>query len=507
VTAAEEWDYIVVGAGSGGCALAYQLSRHTDGTVLVLEAGGNDDDPRIGDPAACYSLLGGEHDWSYRTVPQAATAGRVHTWPAGRVLGGSSSVNGMAYFRGCRDDYDGWAAGGAGPWDASAVWSAFGEIECGPSEPSDAPGTVSARPLPLSVPADLTPAATAFLDACTRLGYPRNDRLYLGDLSGAGSPAWTIRDGRRQSAARAFLRPALATGQVTVRSGAEATRLVCDRGRVRGVELAGGGPGPLAIRQVVLCGGAVGSAALLLRSGIGPAGALRDRGIQVVADLPGVGQGLHDHVMASVVCEVGDTSAADQVLCQACLFVPGDGGVAPAIQLSLVEGPVFAGHALVRPDRRYITILAGLSRPRSRGSIQVVGADPAQPPLIDPGYLRDGDDLELLAEGLRLARAVAAAMHQAGLPVTEVLPASGARSGQEVRDYIRAVAATCYHPVGSCAMGTGAMAVVDPWLACRAVDGLSVADASVMPSIVSANTNAAAMMIGWRGGEMIAART
>jgi choline dehydrogenase len=355
VTTASEYDYVIVGAGSSGCAVAWQLSARTEGTICVLEAGGSDDAAAIHDPGSCYTLAAGEHDWGYRTIPQQHTGYRAHTWPSGRVIGGSSSINGMAYLRGCPEDYESWSYHGADGWDAKRVFAAFAEIEAAPDATSGAAGGM----LRLSMPEDLTEVAHEFLSASGRLGFSRNDRLYLGELHGAGRPAWTIHGGQRQSAARAFLQPAVASGRVTVQPGSEAARIICEAGRAVGVEYSGT-ECVRARRQVIVSCGAVGSAALLLRSGIGPYRQLDDVGIPVIADLPGVGRGLHDHVMASVVFEVDGTSGEPPpVLCQACLFVPSAaGGSAPEIQLSLVEGTIFADGPAIRAGRRYFTIIA-----------------------------------------------------------------------------------------------------------------------------------------------------
>lgn len=501
MTAASEFDYVIVGAGSSGCAAAWQLSARTEGTICVLEAGGSDDAAAIHDPASCYTLAAGEHDWSYRTIPQEHTGYRLHIWPSGRVVGGSSSINGMAYLRGCAEDYESWSYHGADQWDARQVFAAFAEIEAPPGATSRQPGGM----LRLSMPEDLTEVAQAFLSASGSLGFARNDRLYLGELHGAGRPAWTIHDGQRQSAARAFLGPAVASGRVTVRCGSEAERITCEAGRAVGVECSDGTM-VRATRQVIVSCGPVGSAALLLRSGIGPSRQLHDAGIPVVVDLPGVGCGLHDHVMASAVFEIDNSlDVPDQVLCQACLFAPSpEGGSAPEIQLSLVEGPIFANPQAVRAGHRYFTIIAGLSRPRSRGWVRVTSPSSTDRPVVNPAYLTELDDRRRLLRGLQLARSVGAAMRLGGSRAREVLPGPSVQDPAALNAYVSAAASTCFHPVGSCAMGTTAQSVVAPTLACHGLDGLSVIDSSVMPDIVSANTNAASIMIGWRGGAMAA---
>jgi choline dehydrogenase len=486
LSTAASYDYVVVGAGSAGCALARRLSDRPEVSVCLLEAGGPDVQPAIHDPEVYFSLWGTEIDWDYRTVPQRHTANRVHLWPRGKVLGGTSSLNGMVYLRGGAADYDFWAYQGNVGWDWESVRRSFGQME---------------ELLKPAVLAEHNELSYAFIDACVEVGHPRNERFNTGLLDGVGWNESTIYERRRQSAAAAFVTPVLGRPNLTVMTGAHALRLAVEQGRVSGVEyVTGGGSDRVsAAEEVVLSAGAVGSPRLLLSSGIGPAGELEELGIDVVHDLPGVGRNLVDHMLIGVV--YGARAPVPPLLAaitECCAFARSDPRrVSPDIEISFAKQTLFAeGHDV--PEHCY-TIIPGIVRPQSRGFVRLRSDSPLDPPLINPHHLAERADVQGLIDGITLARQIGGAGAFEEWRDREVVPGPDA----DLEQYVRRVAGTWFHPVGTCRMGRGADAVVDEELRVRGLEGLRIADASIMPEIVSVNTNGAAMMIGWHGAGII----
>lgn len=521
-------DYIIVGAGAAGCALAAGLIARTDASVLLLEAGPMDRDPRVRIPAAAADLWFGRLDWGDQTVAQPGLGGRRDAWPRGRVVGGSTSLNAMMYVRGMDADYDDWAAAGATGWDAAEMTRTFRDLEDDVRGP--APHRGIGGPLRIEEPRDPSPLSEAFLAACEQLGVPRVDD-YHAQPDGCGPTMVTQRRGRRWSAADAFLRPALAAGgeRLTVRTGAEVQRIRVVDGRAVGLDvLVDGRPRAVrANREIILAAGTVASPHLLLHSGIGPADHLREVGVEVVADLPGVGANLQDHVLTGLAVGTDGDSlyGADRDpravlryairkrgpltsnLGEAIAFVrTRDDLDAPDIEL--IAFPVaLRDHGRVRYPEHGLTLGAVLLRPQSRGTIRLDSADAAVPPRIDPATFTDpaGEDLAQLADGLRLCqRLVTEAPALAARVRGWIDPLAPLTTGREVTAHVRRTSQTLYHPVGTCRMGDDDAAVVDPVLRVRGIEHLRVADASVMPTLIRGHTQAPAIAIGARAAQLVA---
>ncbi len=517
------FDYIIVGAGSAGCVLACRLSEDPAVRVLVLEAGGpgNSRETRI--PAAFSTLFKSAHDWAFETEPQPRLNRRRLFWPRGKMLGGSSAMNAMIYIRGNRADFDRWAAAGCDGWEFDSVLPHFKRTERQERGASDYHGADG--PLSVADLRDPNPVSRAFVDAAVEIGLPRNDDFNGEEQEGVGFYQVTQRRGERHSAAAAFLVPAMRRPNLTVWTRAHATGLIVENARAVGVRFVRDGK-PVearASREVILTGGAINSPQLLLLSGIGPADELSALGLPVVADVPGVGRNLQDHLFVPIAyscakpCTLATATRIDNLLRYALARrgpltsnVAEAGGFVktrtnlPAPDLQLHFGPTYyLDHGFTRPKGHGFTIGPTLVSPRSRGSIALASSDPFAPPRIDPNYLEQPDDLAVLLDGVALARMIVEAKAFDPFRGEEVFPGPQVKGRQATADFVRASAETIYHPVGTCSMGTGSHAVVDSKLRVAGVDGLRVADASVMPEIVTGNTNAAVMMIAERAAETI----
>lgn len=531
-----EADFIVAGAGSAGCVLANRLSADPGIRVVLLEAGGRDWNPLLRVPLMTGVLLRNRHaNWSYRTEPEPNLGGRRLFWPRGKVLGGSSAINGMVYTRGLPSDYDGWAQMGLPEWSFDRVLPAFRRSErhhAGASERHGGDG-----PLPVSRPGTPNPLFEAFVEAGRAAGYPVTDDFNGPEPEGFGRYDFTTFRGERWSTARAFLDPARARPNLRVLTGAHILRVLVERGRAVGVEVeAGGRVGVVrAAREVVLCCGAVNSPQVLMLSGVGPADALRAHGIDVAADSPDVGRNLQDHLLVRVehACtepvtlhSITRADRAAAALAQAMVLKTG-----PASSFPLEAGAfVRSDPALDRPDLQS-HFLPGLSsaairipflpvpkpghrghgffanvyqlRPESRGEIVLRSADPKAPPAIRPNYLSSARDRQVLREGARILRRVFAQKPFDRFRGPELSPGPDVTSDAELDAWIARTADTVFHPVGTCRMGADPRSVVDGRLRVRGIDGLRVADASVMPTMPSSNTHAPTMMIAERAAEMI----
>ncbi|SHN68796.1 Choline dehydrogenase [Geodermatophilus obscurus] len=524
----EEFDVVVVGAGSAGCALAGRLSEDPSLRVLVLEAGGSDDVLEVQIPAALHKTWRTRRDWNYTTEPQPALGGRRLFWPRGKLLGGSSSINAMIYVRGAAADYDEWAElTGDRSWSYEHVLPLFRRMEDNARGADRFHGV--GGPLRVEDPRSPHPWSRAAVEAAVAAGYPRNDDFNGAGQEGVGLYQLTQRRGRRWSAADAYLHPATARSNLTVRTGALTTRVLVSGGRATGVEYRSGGQTRTAhaAAEVVLAGGAVNSPQLLMLSGIGPGAHLREVGVDVVCDLPGVGGGLQDHPLVPVVWHTRSGKSLFRAespsgyarwfgarrgpltsnLAEAGLFTRSRPDL-PQPDLQYHFLPVkFWQQARVDPDVDAFTAAAVVVRVHSRGSVRLRSADPTWAPAIDAGYLTDERDLDALVCGVEKAREIAGCGPLADVLVEEWSPGGTVRTRDGLRRAVRDSLESLYHPVSSCRMGTDDHAVVDAHLRVHGVDGLRVVDASVMPTLVRGNTNAPTIMIAERAADLITGRT
>ncbi|MEX2650683.1 MAG: GMC family oxidoreductase N-terminal domain-containing protein [Alphaproteobacteria bacterium] len=520
-------DYIVVGAGSAGCVVANRLSAK-GARVLLLEAGGDDDDVNIRVPAFVENLMDSPHDWGYRTVPQAELLGRKIFLTRGRCLGGTSSMNFMVYMRGNRGDYDHWRQLGNQGWGYDDVLPYFVRSETNGRYRDKYHGTTG--PLSVTDPAERNRLTELFMASAKEVGLPYTDDANGATQEGYGYFQATKGAMGRCNTATAFLRPVMSRQNLTVVTHALTTRLIVEKGRAIGVEYLHDGRQETAhaANEVVLCGGAINSPQLLLLSGIGPADELRSKGIGAIHDLPGVGKNLHDHLYAGSRFEAAEPltiygmSDADITAAERQCLKDGTGPFAtnyveagafvrldsaseyPDVQmhfaLFFMPNDYFDG---TPPDRHGYLIAINVCRPRSRGDLRLHSSDPLDRPLIDPRYLSDPVDLDLTVRGLQKAIEICGARPFSTVGGRQVFPAPEEKSDKALINYIRRTGNTVWHPVGTCKMGHDPMAVVDDKLRVHGIAGLRVADASIMPEIVSSNTNAPCIMIGEKASDLV----
>ena len=524
------FDFVVVGAGSAGCVVASRLSQDPNRSVLLIEAGGRDRNPLVRLPMLMGKLFNsGIYNWRYHTEPVERLNGRSLYWPRGKVLGGSSTINGMIYVRGNRHDYDRWAQSGLSGWSHEAVLKSFLRSESHEQRRDEHHGRDGE--LTVCRARGTNPLFDVFIEAGRQAGYPVNDDFNGADQEGFGRFDFTIRNGKRWSAASAFLRDARKRPNLTVMTDAHVNRIVIDEGSAEAVEVSRGGNLHLvrAAREIVVCAGTVNSPQLLMLSGVGPVDELRKHGIDVRHVLEGVGRNLQDHVDCVLAYECrkpvtlyGDlradrliwsvargmttgTGTATTFPYESGAFVKSRTGlVAPDVQLHFM--PAFETTAnlhMPNPFKRRPTeadhgfsIRVGPLNPESRGSIRLRSSNPADPPEIHPNYLDRESDWQVIIAGIRIVRDV---VRQAAFDEyrgRELQPGPDVVSDGDLRKWLRSAAMTTFHPVGTCKMGNDPMAVVDERLRVRGITGLRIADASIMPLITSGNTNAPTMMIG-----------
>lgn len=529
----DTFDYLVVGGGSGGAVVAGRLSEDPDTRVCVLEAGGDGSGAEVRLPVGAVAMLPTRlNNWAFETVPQVGLNGRRGYQPRGKALGGSSAINAMVYTRGHRSDYDGWAAMGATGWSWNEVLPYFRLSEHNERLHDDLHG--QGGPLWVSDSRTDNPLQRRFVAAAREAGFPLNDDFNGAEMDGLGVYQLTQKHGERWSAARAYLLPHIGRrDNLRVETHAHVRRVLFEGTRAVGVEyLQGGEVRTLrARREVVLCAGALQTPQLLMLSGIGARPALSSLGIRTVHHLPGVGRNLHDHpdfvfghplpsTDAMGVSPLGALRMAREALrfarerrgmltsnfaeCGGFLRTR-PGLVAPDVQLHFVVSLV-DDHARTLHLAHGVSCHVCLLRPRSRGTLSLASADPHAPPLIDPAFLADPRDVDDLVGGFRLTRRLMRAPSLAEV-TTRDLFTEGVESDDQIRAVLRARTDTVYHPVGTCRMGRDDQAVVDPQLRVRGVHGLRIVDASVMPAIVSGNTNAPTIMIAEKAVDLMRGRS
>ena len=523
-----EADFVVIGAGSAGCAVAARLSEDPATWVVLIEAGGEDKNRWIHIPLGFGKTFADPSvNWCYETEPDPGVADRRVFWPRGKVLGGSSSINGMVYIRGQAEDFDYWRQLGNTGWSFEDVLPYFKRSE---HQMRGADGFHGAGgPLCVSDVAQ-HPICEAFITAATQLGFPRNDDFNGASQDGVGYHQTTTRDGKRCSTAVGYLRPAMQRPYLRVVTGAMTEKIIFEGRRAIGVAFRRDGRlcTATAGREVILCGGAVNSPQLLMLSGIGPAQHLAEFGLPVLHHLPGIGQSLQDHYSAPIKlrCKLPVT-VNDVMLSNARKLKAGlEYYMFHRGPLSMISSPaaLFARtrSELASPDikcsispfsadrpqdglHRFsgFTSIAYQLRPESRGEIRLKSPDPSDAPAVHPNYLATETDQRTLVAGLKLIRRILATPPMQSFIEAEFQPGLEVGSDEELLDYARRRGGTVYHPTSTCKMGNDAMAVVNPELRVHGISGLRVADASIMPTVVSGNTNAAAIMIGERAADMV----
>ena len=525
----ETYDFIVVGAGSAGCVLTNRLTASGRHRVLLLEAGPADRNFWIHIPLGYGKLFTDrKNNWCYATEPQPELAGRAVIAPRGKVLGGSSSINGMIYIRGQAQDFDMWRQLGNAGWGYDDVLPYFRKAEANERGADEMHG--GDGPLAVSDARDRHPLALAFVEAALQCGYPRNDDFNGASQEGAGLYQTTTRGGVRCSTAKGYLKPAARRANLRVVTDALTTRILFEGRRAVGIDYSVGGETRTAraAREIVLASGAYNSPQLLQLSGVGPARLLQSLGIAILADMPGVGEGLNEHYSGRTIMRVREPitindavnswSGSVKAALRYALSRRGDLAV-PAISagcfvrahplsetpdaqcsIALYSADMIGGNLHQFPG---VTGVCSLLRPESRGYVRIKSADPRAAPAIHPNYLGTERDRETAVVGVKAMRRIFQAPAMARYIDQEIEPGAACDNDGELLDFIRRRGSTTYHPVSTCRMGQDALAVTDERLRVRGFSGLRIVDASIMPAVVSGNTNAATIMIGEKGADMI----
>ena len=527
--AVESYDYIIVGAGSAGCVLANRLTASGQHRVLLLEAGPPGRNPWLHIPIGYGKLFTNtRYNWCYQTEPQPECHGRNVIAPRGKTFGGSSAINGLIYIRGQAEDFDHWRQLGNTGWSHEDVLPYFRKAENNERGADEHHG--AGGPLSVSDVRDRHPLAQAFIDAAVQCGYPRNDDFNGASQEGAGFYQNTMRDGVRASTAAAYLKPARRRGNLNVVPEALASRILFDGRRATGVEYRVGGESRTAhaSREVLVAGGAFNSPQLLQLSGLGPAGLLGSFGIPVIADMPGVGDNLHDHYFARLILRctepitINDTvrqwgksveaalryaftrrgDLATPAISAGCFVRALPSSATPDVQCSIA---LYSAQTIGTTLDAFsgFVIHACILRPESRGHVRIKSADPSQPPAIHPNYLATQKDRDTMVAGMKVLRRIAAAPALKRYVAEEVDPGPACDGDDAMLDFVRRRGSTVYHPVSTCRMGQDAKAVVDEQLRVRGIAGLRLIDASIMPTVVSGNTNAATIMIAEKAADLV----
>jgi len=523
------FDYIVVGAGSAGCVLANRLTADGRYRVLLLEAGPEDRNLWIHVPIGYAKLFtDARHNWLYNSEPESELGGRSIIQPRGKVMGGSSSINGLLYIRGQAEDFDHWRQLGNTGWSFDDVLPYFRRAEDQSRGEDELHGV--GGPLSVSDVSETHPVCDAFIAACEQAGLPRTDDFNGKSQEGAGYFQLTTRNGRRWSTARGYLKPVRRRPNLRVVSSALTTRILFEGRRAVGVEYAQGGTThrARANAEVILAGGAFNSPQLLQLSGVGPADLLREHGIAVIADMPGVGADLQDHYQARFNYRCSERVTMNDMMNSLAGRVTAGLRYALFRKGFLAVGAGYAGGffktdpSLATPDVQFHFILFSADavgqklhpwpgflasvcqlRPESRGFVRIKSADPAQAPAIQPRYMSAPHDRDVMVKGMQLLRRVMRQPALARYIVEELVPGPKVATDAELLEFARQKGTTVFHPTSTCRMGSDVTAVVDERLRVHGFRGLRVADGSIMPTVVSGNTNAAIVMIGEKGADMI----
>ncbi len=528
-----EADFVIVGAGSAGCVMAARLTEDPNTSVILLEAGGNDSNMWIHIPLGFGKTFADKRvNWCYETEPDPGAGGRKIYWPRGKVLGGSSSINGMVYIRGQHEDFDMWRQMGNTGWSSTDVLPYFKRAEHQTRGPDEFHAT--GGPLCVSDVQEGHPICEAFIKACNEAGYKRNDDFNGKDQDGVGYHQTTISNGRRCSTAVGYLHPAMKRPNLRVVTHAHTQKVVFEGKRATGVAYRQNGVDRVASarKEVILCAGAIGSPQILLLSGIGPQAHLAEMGIPVVHHLAGVGQNLQDHYSAAIKLKCTQPITVNDVM-QSNLRKIKTGldyiffrkGALAAISATVA---LFARTRpeLASPDVKFsistfsadrpqdglhpwsgFTLIAYQLRPESRGEVALKTPNPADAPAMRPNYLAAEEDRRVIVSGLKTGRQLLASQYMRGYVASEFKPGDGVRTDEELLEYARNTGGTVFHPTSTCKMGVDPMAVVDPELRVYGVEGLRVVDASAMPTVISGNTNAGAIMIAEKAADMIRGKT
>lgn len=498
------YDYIIIGSGSGGSVLAYRLSQNPDARILVLEAG----QAEVPDHVDTLHRWAEHHftpiDWIWWTTPQAALGSRKVYGAGGKMIGGSTNLYHMIHIRGAAHDYDNWAYNGCSGWSFQEVLPYFRRLEhyqdASPAEGGTG-GPINVIDAGKHGP---NPLSQAFVESCKALGHgftpDFNERL-----EGVGYHRLDVKDGQRFGARRAYLEPALARPNVTLSAGSLVTRVLFEGTRAVGVEFVKDGQKQTAraTGEILLCSGGIQSPKLLMLSGVGQPEQLRKFDIPVVAELPGVGENFHDHtlIIGPVSMCARQAPEPNLQMSEVALFCKSEPGQLVAdLEIGLIHRAQFQP----TPDPKLVTFLPGLTRPLSKGWLRLASGDPMEQPLINPNFLAEESDFRRMVQSIKLCREIAATAPFSDWIDYETSPGPDTRSDEAIAEYVRQNLGSYYHYAGACKMGTDNMAVVDPKLRVRGVDGLRVVDSSVMPEVPSCNSQTAVLMIAERAAEFIA---